>query len=469
MGREALEILGRRRVFCFVDNDPAKQNSSLLEIPVYAAARLPELCQGRKVIVTTDYLESAHEYLNKLGVKDYADYEQYKRTFLRERNIWALNWHLKNTHWKRNRRILEFAEKAGKFDTIRSLDEARALLAEMQAINRREGNNEWYYRDAAWESRNFGHLNELFAFAGVSLQNAIYLPNIEHGINFLDTYWDRPTNLAVYGPERQRFLQQRLPGKPVFTIGPPIAYTRPFYTLQQYRACKANWGKTLLVFCAHSYESASCGFDAEQFADEVFARYSKQFESIVACLFYSDIDGPFSKAMQRRGAKIVSAGFRFDCNFIRRMRTILELSDAVVSNGLGTHIGYALYFNRPVELIGGQIDYRLYTDSFSQAQFRNYDVFSRVFAPNGFVITKSQRQLAEGMWGFSRIRTKQEIQVLVTLCRRIALRCRGDIYQYNAAALAVLKNLSHEQEEKAMIGKRLLQEALLGAPEADKK
>lgn len=465
VGREALSVLGKHRVFCFIDNDPAKQGSKLQGIPVYAGTKLPELCKGRQVLVTTDYLESAHEFLDRMGIKGYADYEQYKRTLFRERNIWALNWHLKHTHRQRNKRVLEFARIAQQFDTIHTLEDARDMLARMQSINRQEGNNEWYYRDIAWESRNFGHVDEIFGFAGIPLKNAIYLPNIEHGVNFLDTYWDRPTNLAVFGPDRQRFLQRKLPGKPVFTLGPPIAYARPFYTAEQSRARKADWGKTLLVFGAHSYETATCVFDAEGFAEEVFARYSKSFQSIVACVFYSDLNGPFARAMEQRGAKIVSAGFRFDCNFIRRMRTIFELSDAVATNGVGTHIGYALYFNRPVEFINEEIKYQLYTDSFSQLQFRNYGVFARTFAPNGFVITQEQRQLVDGMWGRSRIRTKEELRIIVALCRQIAMCCHGDIYQYNKAAITVLKQLSYERGRNAIVGKRLLKEALFGKKE----
>lgn len=462
VGREALSMLGRWRVVCFIDNDPKKQNTRIDGVPVYPSVRLPSLLQDARILVTTDYLESAHEFLKGLGVTDYQDYEDYKRSFFRERNLWAQNWHQKYTHRARNRRILDFAAEAEGLDTIQNPSAATALFERIVEINRREGNNEWYYRDLAWESRNFGHINEIFSFAGISLEKSIYLPNIEHGVNFMGTYWDRPASITVFGSKRQQHLQERLPGKPIFTIGPPIAYARPFYTREQQAEIKRQWGRTLLVFSAHSYESATCHFDGAAYAKEVFERYGGAFKSIVACVFYSDLFGPFAKAMEALGARIVCAGFRFDRCFIRRLRSLLELSDGVVTNGLGTQIGYALYLNKPVEILPEQVDYQLYTNSFTQRQLLDYGAFVAAFSPQGFQISPQQRALAEEWWGFSHIRSKAELAALVEVNRRIALAARGELVAYNRSALSVLETLSRERGTTAALGERLLRAAIFG-------
>ena len=44
---------------------------------------------------------------------------------------------------------------------------------------------------------------------------------------------------------------------------------------------------------------------------------------------------------------LVSAGHAMAHNFLNKTRAIMELSDVIVRNSMGTHVGYASYLGKP--------------------------------------------------------------------------------------------------------------------------
>lgn len=234
-----------------------------------------------------------------------------------------------------------------------------------------------------------------------------------------DYYWDADINhnlpaVIMQGIMRKAILE-KVTDKEIFSIGTYIQYAKPFYAKEKFNKIKKELGKTLLVFPMHSTHWVNLEFNIKDFIDEI-KRISKDFDTVMICMYWKDILKNAHSPYQKEGFKIVSAGHIYNKNFLPRLRTIIELSDLVCSNDVGSYVGQAIALNRPVYLYkqdysfnstnkemddGSEYDLRL--------KDKNYIDNFKVFSKYSLEITKEQREFANYLWGVDIKLTPEEM------------------------------------------------------------
>lgn len=249
----------------------------------------------------------------------------------------------------------------------------------------------------------------------------------EHGIvfgnlvtnNTKDTFAKK---VVTYGKYRKCILEGMI-AKEVITIGPFIHYASHILTESEYVEQKSILGRVLLVFPTHSIKSVESEYDIEAFCNEV-AEKSSNFDNVVVCLYWKDIELGKDILYIKKGFKVVTAGYYNDTNFLNRLKSIIELSDMVIANEIGTFLGYCIFLGKPVYLfnqeikhkglgIASQIELKQRTDS----ELDNYlDLRQKFFEYFGFFIEKitdEQYEICNNIWGFDQIRDKDELKSML--------------------------------------------------------
>jgi hypothetical protein len=306
------------------------------------------------------------------------------------------------------------------------------------------------------ESLHYGHINSLYEYAGLDTTKPIALPKIEHGVNFSESEFtpevvDFYPNYLFQGDYKKEKIHRINPLKPVFCVGPYIHYATSYYDDEKINDIKRLFGKTLLVFPSHTYESSHHQYDTKRFVDSVVNTYAKDFSTILVCAYWLNINSPLYALFKESGARIVSAGARFDTNFIRRLKTIITLSDKVIGNDIGTHIGYCMYLGKDFTLIPTQItkdDNSTMSLSEKYAYNRNYTLLSNAFFGNG---REPRKGLYERFWGGERqLKSPEEMRSLILLANKILEYSHGNISRYKDSIIRMYKELScsHNPHER---------------------
>jgi hypothetical protein len=79
--------------------------------------------------------------------------------------------------------------------------------------------------------------------------------------------------------------------------------------------------------------------------------YKNQFDSIRICLYWRDIEFNRHKLYIEKGFECVCAGSLCDSNFMSRLKGLLNICDATITNAIGSHVGYSISLNKPVMMI----------------------------------------------------------------------------------------------------------------------
>lgn len=274
--------------------------------------------------------------------------------------------------------------------------------------------------------RNYGYYQELLNYAKVEKTRVPYISTIEHGVRFGSQSWDEVSQFqysiscACQGRGRISEAYSLYPWKPVFVLGPYIHYASPYYSDEKAMQMKNELGKVLLVFPSHSWEKGEKKVDNNLF-DIVYKKYANDYDTVLVCAYWNDIDAPILDLFAQNGATIVSAGFRNDPNFIRRLKTIISLADEVVVDDIGTNIGFCKYMNKPVFLECSSSRFpndKYFTENFE----RFHEAF---FSQNGHFTEKQfqqQEDLYNFFWGGKEyLKTAEEVkdifEVLKVMCK----------------------------------------------------
>ena len=294
-------------------------------------------------------------------------------------------------------------------------------------------------------SMHYGHFDSLINYAGLKDFKSIVLPEMEHGINFLESILPykkihETPNFIFQGEYKKEMLHKKDPYKPVFCIGPYIHYTKDYYDPKQMQEMKRRYGKTLLVFPSHTYELSRQRYEEEKFVDQIM-EYGKDYDTILVNAYWVDLNNRVYKLFKDKGATVVSAGVRLDANFISRLKTIISLSDYVIGNNIGTNIGYCLYLKKPFKLIDSKVelidkctkrDARIYN--------QNYNRFIDAFVNED---TELINQLYTKFWGGENlIKTRQEIKNMILLSDKLIKYSLGSENKFDESVKKLYKKLS---------------------------
>lgn len=285
------------------------------------------------------------------------------------------------------------------------------------------------------------------------------LPAIEHGLILADDVFDDVTltgrcTAVTFGKYRQSVIREKA-HIPAFSVGPYIQYAKPFYNLEQFIAVKERLGKTLLVFPSHSTDRSEVTRDAERQIREIEIN-ADGFDSVLISTFWWDLDDPILKVFESRGYKVVCAGFRDDPSFISRQRTIIELSDAVLSDGIGTHVGFSRVFNKPISFFS-TVSSRI-SDSWAVSRRGSITSAEGEIAQ---ALNSFDKGAADAMfgkyWGFGIRRSPEELRVIQDVSQEISARTKG----FKARAIAVAEDIRSEAlADNNGLKSRLLADAL---------
>jgi len=250
--------------------------------------------------------------------------------------------------------------------------------------------------------------------------------SIEHGIYASYTYWDCDTNckfpgILTMGEIRRPILEKICPQKQIHTIGPYINYVKRLLNDADMKKEKKKLGKNLLVFPAHSTHHIEQEFDNEKFCEKI-TELSKDFDSVTICLYWKDILLKGASDYLDLGFNCVCAGHIYDPMFLPRLKSIIELSDQVVSNITGTHLGYSLFLGKPVHLFKtpmkiislGEFAKDITKElSVSIERETELEKFYQYFADFHPEITKEQWDFANQYFGFDQVKSKEELAEII--------------------------------------------------------
>lgn len=359
--------------------------------------------------------------------------------FMFEQNIYVNKIATDVVHWTSNNMIRSAIAPLASIDSIGNFDAfkegVKRLKAEYLGPGKTFGSNR-----IASESLFYGHLRALVEYSGREYreEQRLLLPNIEHGIGWLQRVPSNVTQPYVHcavsqGAYRSDSIRGARSWLPHYVVGPYIHYASSYYSDDRIAALKKRWGKTLLVFPAHTYELSEMSFGKERFVESVMSTYESDFDTILVSAYWHDADDVLFELFQQKGATIVSSGMREDDRFISRLKTLILLSDAVVGNAIGTHIGYCMCLGKPFAFIESD-DAKINDigNAFKTEEERELASIQRQFEESFSSLSDkenkkaSQVELYEKYWGGdSAIKTPEEVSCILDISQEVLKRSHG--------------------------------------------
>jgi len=340
-------------------------------------------------------------------------------------------------------------------DYLIGIDSIKTFRKDIDKYNR-----VWHTRNVNWDNLHwYGNWRELF---GKNFQEeSVNTPCVEHGLIFhnnifFDVRNTARSTCATFSVFRKNIIQ-KITNIPVFCVGSYIYYADSFYNAESLKKFKEYYGKVLLVFPTHSTEKAELTTNQKLFLENI-KKYAKNFDSILINAFWWNINDPLIELLSAEGYKIVTCGFRCDVNFLSRLKAYIMLSDLVMGDSVGTHIGYCLANNIPFSYIPAVTKVKL-LDRCENKDIDFVEMHQNKIAEaflNATEITDKQREIVDYYWGNNLFKTEEEIKAIVEINREITDITYGFTDFRCSAAKKLLKKYADTDEVKY----RLLKDAL---------
>lgn len=246
--------------------------------------------------------------------------------------------------------------------------------------------------------------------------------SVEHGFVFGSYVQQHLLNslsiksLFTFSDYREYFINEKNPSIIVQKIGPYIAYAPTFYSINSLLVSKKKLGKVLLVFPVHSLLDTDTKYDKKKFLN-IIKEKSLLYDTVLVCGYWADILKGNLLNYKECGYKIVCAGHSFDPYFLSRLKYIINLSDTVITNSIGTHIGYSMFLGKHTVLIRQKLYNEALNDTkeFSTRTFEEVNSMIevesqlfKVFEGSEFDIsnTEIQKKTVSNLFGFNYVSCK---------------------------------------------------------------
>ena len=372
-----------------------------------------------------------------------------------QKMIWE-NYYVNNFIY----RLLPFSERRKMFkrisemkfwDTIQDVTEIKKLRRQVQ-----EGLE---FRTPSPEMGNthiYGIWHNLYA--DLIGSNVKYSPAVEHGLIFgdevlMDTLGTSRSCISTFSSFRKKIIQKYI-NKPVFLVGPYINYADGYYSEERTHALKEKLGKVLLVFPMHSTDDSALSVREELFVKGI-KEIGKKFDTVIINAFWWNINDSLIEKLESEGCHISCAGFRDDPFFLSRLKTLLDIADFAVGDGVGTHIGYCISRRIPFRLIEVGSSYKedpMESDSGDVCLKEIYDAFLGASS-----ITDCQVNICNKYWGMDICCSKDELRVQCDICKDIFLRTKGNNFLVHYAVKKLLKKYISIDETKYHVLKNAIE------------
>lgn len=244
---------------------------------------------------------------------------------------------------------------------------------------------------------------------------------IEHGLYLGDFVRDESIvsqykGTITFSDYRQDQIKKKT-NTDVLTIGPYIYYAKQYYSHEILELLKQKFGKTLLVFPPHALDKEVTKLNHEELIRKINAMKAN-YDTILVNFYYLDIQNSTHKIYEAQGFKVVSAGHKYDFNFLPRLKSIISIADDTLSTNVGTHVGYCVSLNKPhyiIEVDNKKSATEYYLEKDIEQRGDNYldsylyheSIIFETFNKKRNSISKDQQEICNYYWGLNRIKDKE--------------------------------------------------------------
>lgn len=250
----------------------------------------------------------------------------------------------------------------------------------------------------------YGYADSIKKYTGLSMLNV----SMEHGIYYDEKYiplasYSKTIRKIVTMSEIRKCLNEEKVKKKTLAIGPYIHYATSILSKEEISKLKKKYGKILLFFPSHGSVEKKYSYEIDSLIKEINKiKDLYGFDTVFVNMYYYDIlHTDYASKYEEVGFIVTTAGHRYDLNFLSRLKSIIELADATVSNAFGTNIGFSIYLNKPFIYLS------------EEGVFSNKTMISEVlnaFHAKKLTITEQQYSLVSKYWGFDSIKTPDQIR-----------------------------------------------------------
>ncbi len=279
-------------------------------------------------------------------------------------------------------------------------------------------------RELENSSHHYGHDIQIKRHAGLPLIGSPLPWLLEHGLKVssgatFESPRDWSRGYLCMGPRRAGWLQERF-GQSAVPIGPWISYAQPLLAAAEIASLRQQLGSTLLVVLAHSWDQVERRMD-QRACMEAVARQAASggYRSVIWLRHWKDPE------LQHLPPQWIVAcnGHRSNPWFLDAMRTLLELSDGLVSNAFGTHLGYGVALDKRLHWLPVAAEQDLSGLSgakaeeeaaeWSERQRLSAELSARLALSDAAAAKDAVRELLDPYWGFDCLRPAAELKALL--------------------------------------------------------
>ena len=285
--------------------------------------------------------------------------------------------------------------------------------------------DEWFRANVLdmHEPLYYGALSSLLDYAGLSFINfPPYKLGIQHGYVFEICHFEKlkleKRNL-VWSKKLVNMYHEHTSNQCIYAIGAPFFYAKSLLDDKQLNEEKKRLGKNLLVFPMHSQIDVDTNYDTKRLLS-ILSKERERFDTIRICMYWKDILRGTHKVFLEAGYECVCNGHLYDQNFLRRQKSLFALADATLSNGVGSHIGYSIFMNKPHWLIDDNYEYKNTMKGGDAEDLtyvttkNNFQRVKKAFIGNSdYLITKQQKDVIDEFWGLSDKKEPSELKTII--------------------------------------------------------
>jgi hypothetical protein len=283
---------------------------------------------------------------------------------------------------------------------------------------------DWASFELLHPNSNYGYTKALKNYVGLpdiyplkaSLYHGVLLPDDIADSKLMGVFHDInvPVHLAWSRHEETMLCKYHCDNK-VYVIGSPFLYADSFFSDEYIERERNRLGRNLLVFPSHGIETTVLCYEENEFIMQL-AKYKSMFDSIRICMFWRDIQTGKHQYYVENGFECVSAGHVLDCNFVSRLKGLLKICDAAITNQVGAYIGFCIAMDKPIAMtdlvpmdVTGNKQSATLRTAFSKSTHRQR--LANLLKKNEeFKITEEIREAVEPCWGLREMKTKEELR-----------------------------------------------------------
>ena len=282
------------------------------------------------------------------------------------------------------------------------------------------------YTNNLYKNGSYGVAYSLLNYVGEDPEKSCLTCPIEHGllISGQQMVAEESINCSNYIITNSLHSEKRIEKvseKKVIKIGPYIEYATSVIAEHELQKLKELYGRTLLVFPTHGIKGYGPQFSIEIFIEEI-ERVRKSFDTVLVCMYFYDILCNHHKPYEKMNYIIVCAGNESNKFFLNKLKTIICLSDAVISNAYTTGLQYAIHMKKPVYIVNGlDLLFVQEENSFNNIDKLDEDVrewnklkdFYSMCVDSSFGSLSLQRKWGNDVFGLDQIKSRQDMKKLL--------------------------------------------------------